>query len=164
MLRRAFTLVEMMIVVLVMAIVAAAVLPNATADGTIRLVSAVNMLAADIEYAQSVSLSDPDDPALFRIDEKAEQYWLARASDPETPITKPGGDPYVVTYGQGGDATFPGIDVDLVDEENDVAFDAFGRLAQPGDRTIRLSSPVSGAMRVVVSADTGSVFIKGDDG
>lgn len=164
MLRRAFTLVEMMIVVMLMAVVAVAVLPNATADGTIRLVAAVNMLVADVEYAQSLSLTDPNDPVLFRIDEEAEMYWLARTSDPETPIDKPSGEPYTVTYGTTGDPTFPGIEVDLVDEGNDVAFDAFGRLAMPGDRTIRLSSPISGTMRVVVSADTGSVFIEADGG
>lgn len=162
--RAGFTLTEMLIVVALMGVVAMAILPNATADGTIRLVSAVNMLIADIEYAQSLSLEEPDDPILFRIDEPNEQYWLARASDPDTPIDTPNGEPYLVTFGPGGDATFPGITVDLVDEGEDVAFDKFGRLNVPGDRTIRLTSPLSGTMRVVVSADTGSVFIEPGDG
>lgn len=163
MIRRAFTLIEILIVVVLMAVIAAAVLPNASADGAIRLVSAVNMLAADIEYAQSLSLDDPSDPALLRIDEANERYWLARASDPATPIDHPSGDPYVIRYGSDGDATFPGITVDLTDEKNDVAFDQFGRLASPGDRTFTLTSIVSGSMRVVVSADTGSVFIENAD-
>ena len=158
--RRAFTLVEILIVISLMAIIALAILPNATADGTIRLVSAVNMLVADIEYAQSLSLDDPSDPALLSIDEGNNRYWLARASDPATPIQHPSGDPYLISYGTDGDATFPGIFVDLTGEDKDVAFDQFGRLAIPGDRTFTVTSMVSGGMRIVVSADTGSVFIE----
>jgi len=161
--RRAFTFIELMIVVALMGIIAVIVLPNASADGAIRLVTSVNILAADIEYAQSLSLTEPGDPALVRFDEKNSLHWIAHASTPNTPITRTNGEPYEVTFGMAEDAMLRGVTLDLVDEENDIAFDEFGRLTQIGDRTVRLTSIISGTMRVIVASATGSVFLEPDD-
>jgi len=162
--RRAFTLIEMLIVVLLMGIISLAVLPNATADGTVRLVSAVNTVVADIEYAQSLALAEPSDAALVRFDQVAGAYWIAVASDPTTPILRSNGDPYLITFGDNPGVDLRGISVLLTDEKNDLAFDAFGRLTMIGERTIRLESVISGTMRVLISAETGSAFIKSDGG
>lgn len=162
MIRRAFTLIEMMIVVLLMAIVAVVVLPNASADGTVRLVSAVNMIVADIEYAQSLSLAEPSDPALVRIDEAAESYWIARASDPATPVNRPNGEPYVVTYGTDPGVDLLGVTLDLENEAKDIQYDEFGRLSTVGERVILVTSAICGTMRIRVKAETGSVYIDPD--
>ncbi|MBN4060356.1 prepilin-type N-terminal cleavage/methylation domain-containing protein [Planctomycetaceae bacterium AH-315-I19] len=162
--RRAFTFVEMMMVVILMAIIAVVVLPNSTADGTVRLVGAVNIVVADIEYAQSLSLAEPGDAALLRFDEILGRYWIALSSDPTTPIARANGDPYVVTFGAAGGVDLIGIVVDLENEMNDLQYDAFGRLSMLGQRTIRLTSATSGTMRIVITAETGSVFIEPDGG
>ena len=161
--RAGFTLVELMIVVLLMGVIAVAVLPNASADSTVRLVSAVNTLVGDVEYAQSRSLAEPADPVLIRVNAKTERYWLALESDPDTPITRTNGDPYIVSFGNDPTADLTGVAVELIDGEDDVLFDAFGRLKVPGDRVFRLTSFASGTMLVEINADTGSAFINPDD-
>ncbi len=50
-------MLELMIVLAIMAIAAAIVVPIASSAGSMRLRAAVNMVAADLEYAKSMSIS-----------------------------------------------------------------------------------------------------------
>jgi type II secretion system protein H len=51
-----FTLIELLVVVVILAVAAAIVVPMASSGATMQLRSAVNMLAADLEYAKSLSI------------------------------------------------------------------------------------------------------------
>jgi prepilin-type N-terminal cleavage/methylation domain-containing protein len=55
--RPGFTLIELMIVVVILAIAAAIVVPMASSAGSMQLRAAGNMVAADLEYAKSMSIS-----------------------------------------------------------------------------------------------------------
>lgn len=57
MVRHAFTLIELMVVMFVLAIAAAIVVPMASSAGTVQLRSAATMVAADLEYAKSMAIS-----------------------------------------------------------------------------------------------------------
>ncbi len=55
--RRGFTLIELMIVMVILAIAAAMVVPMASYAGTMQVRAAGNMVAADLEYAKSMAIS-----------------------------------------------------------------------------------------------------------
>jgi prepilin-type N-terminal cleavage/methylation domain-containing protein len=73
--RHGFTMIELLIVVAILAIAAAIVVPMASSAGSMQLRAAVNMVAADLEYAKSMSISrgqryavvfDTQDGAFYR--------------------------------------------------------------------------------------------------
>ena len=55
--RHGFTMIELLIVVAILAIAAAIVVPMASSAGSMQLRAAGNMVAADLEYAKSMSIS-----------------------------------------------------------------------------------------------------------
>ena len=52
-----FTMIELLMVIVIMAIAAAVVVPMASSAASMQLRSAANMVAADLEYAKSMSIS-----------------------------------------------------------------------------------------------------------
>jgi hypothetical protein len=63
-----------------------------------------------------------------------------------------------VTFGEGTGEFLEGLGVKLDGAAESVVFDAFGRLNQPDDVTVTLSSP-TGDLVVRVAASTGSVYV-----
>ena len=55
--RHGFTMIELMVVMAILAVMAAIVVPMASSAGTMQLRAALNVLAADLEYAKSLSIS-----------------------------------------------------------------------------------------------------------
>ena len=53
----AFTLVEILVVIVILAIAAATVIPMMSSAGSIQIRSAAQMIAADLEYAKSMAIS-----------------------------------------------------------------------------------------------------------
>jgi len=157
---RAFSLINLMITIAVMAIVAAAVLPSVASGNQVNVTGAAYLLASDLEYAQSISLAEPDEPALVRFDVDAGAYWIARAGSPDTPILRANGrDPYRVEFGRGDAAAASDVAIALTGAVDDaVAFDGFGRLATPDDAVVTLTGQ-HGVRRVRIDADTGVVTI-----
>lgn len=159
--RRAFTLINMLITVAVMAIVAAAIMPSLASGNQISVAGAAYILASDLEYTQSISLAEPDDPAVLRFDLDAGAYWIARADEPDTPILRINGrDPYRVVLGEGDALHAQGVAITLAGAPDDtIAFDGFGRLETLSDAVVTLTS-ASGVRRVRIDADTGFVVIE----
>lgn len=158
--RAAFTLIELMIALVVVAILAVVVVPAMAPEDAVKVVSASHLLASDLEYAQSGSLSDPSDPIVIVFDDEAPRYWLARASDPETPIERPGsGGAYVIEMGIEPARQLEGVRFEPGNVENaTIAYDAFGRLDQLDDAFVRVYNH-TGEIYVSVSAATGSVSV-----
>lgn len=161
--RRAVTFVDTMMAVGVLALLTLIALPALGPDQPLRVISAATVLASDIEFAQSASLSTPSDPVVVRFDEAGGRYWLARSSDTEVPIDRPGrppGTPYLVQFGSGDALYLAGVAC-ATDNVPDgaLAFDPFGRLDQLGDARVTLTN-ASGSATVLVSASTGSVAIE----
>jgi type II secretory pathway pseudopilin PulG len=158
--RSGFTLVNLMTTVAVIAILAGMTAVSLAPDDRARVVGAAQMLASDLEYAQALSLADPDRPAVLRVDAAGEGYWIARAETPGTPVETPSGEAYIVILGQEDAATFAGVDLEVVSGATDgwVEFDAFGRLVELSDAVLSVS--LNGETRLVrVSASTGFVAI-----
>lgn len=161
---RAFSLIDTMMAIVIIGIAVLIAIPGAAPSQSLRLVGAATTLVSDLEYAQSATLAAPIDPTVVRILDDPPMYWLARVSEPDKPISRPGStQSYVVEFGSGDQAYLGEVMVGLMDPggtvvAGTVAFDAFGRLGSADDARIRLSNS-SGEIFVEVRASTGSVAI-----
>lgn len=157
--RRAFTLVEVLVVVAIIAVTAAVVLPRLTDDAVLRLRGAASILISDVEYAQVLSISHPDNPVVVRFDAAKSRYWLAYASAPDAPLNRPGtNQPYDVTFGQGRAASVGDIGVSVQNMPGEtVAFDASGRLVD-FSASPRITLTVDNrTLTLVIAPMTGSI-------
>jgi len=129
--RRGFTLIDLMVTITVIVVMAALVVPRLKDDARLRLIGASRMLASDIELAQLMTIANPEDPTVLRIQAGTGEYWLAPASTPDDPIDRsgvPGG--YRVIFGQGDAMHAGGVTLAPADIENDtLTFNAQGGVA-----------------------------------
>src|SRR5262245_48745623 len=86
--RRGFTLIDLMVTIAVLAVAAAVIIPGVSNNDRLRLMAAANVMTSDIELAQVMTISFPNDPIVVRFDPDNATYWLARPADPDTPISR----------------------------------------------------------------------------
>lgn len=159
----AFTLVELLIAILILAVAIGIAVPALQPNDRARLVSAAGLVASDLEYAQSLSIAQPDERALIKFDPDnpdGATYWIARESDPDTPILKPYSDvPYTVTFGAGAASEMANVSIALIGADDQIMFDSVGRLNPVTNVRVRLTND-GGSLDVAVSAATGFVTIE----
>ncbi|MHC4564080.1 MAG: hypothetical protein ACYS8X_15085 [Planctomycetota bacterium] len=124
------------------------------------------MRASDIELAQLMTIANPEEPTVVRLQSGTGEYWLASAAAPEVPIDRadvPAG--YRVIFGQGDAVHAAGVTIAATDIDNGIlAFNAQGGIenltSEPtvlltlGSRWIKLHiAPTTGA--ITESADPG---------
>lgn len=85
--RRGFTLIEIIIVVVILAIAAMAAIPMMSSASSVQIRSAANLIAADLEYAKSMSISMGTN---YRVefDASTESYGIYKEGE-TTPIEHP---------------------------------------------------------------------------
>ncbi len=156
---RGYTLLEMLIVVTIIGSVAVLVRPGFVDDSRLRLQAAASILASDIQYAQSLSISSPGDPALIHFETTSPSWWIARVSDPETPVNRTdNGQPYVVTLGGGRGASAAGVGYALIDMPlGEIGFTPQGALTSLFDNPQIELSMGDYTITLTVSAATGIV-------
>lgn len=160
--RQGFTLVELIMTVLVIAIAAAMVVPRMTDSAATRALAAARMLAADLEYAQVYSITHSDDVCVVVFDTTNHRYDLALASDTATPLTHPTSlQPYRITFGQGQAYALTGVQITAVSVggDNQLKFGAYGQLDQAANATITVTCDGASAV-VTVDAVTGETTIQ----
>lgn len=157
-----FTLINVMVSVGVLAVLAGAMVSTLTPDDRARALGAARLVASDLEFAQSLSLSQPHDPAVVVFDAVNDGYWVARDSDPETPVERPDGSPYVVIFGEGNATAFEGVDIRAGAGGGVVTFDAFGRLDATADAGLLVGLAEEYSL-VTVSSSTGFTTIARTD-
>lgn len=85
---RAFTLAEMIVVMVILGVMAALVMPYAVSNGGTQAQGAARMLAADIEYAQNLATCTQA-WVQVNFDAPNNHYWITNASgDVPHPITQ----------------------------------------------------------------------------
>jgi type II secretory pathway pseudopilin PulG len=118
-------MLELMVVLAIIAIAAAIVVPIASSAGSMQLRAAVTMLAADLEYAKSMSISRGQRYSVV-FDSANEQYQIAEPNG--TAIAHPVkiGHPYVVNFRN--DSRLSGVDIVSADFDgaSTVGFDYLG--------------------------------------
>jgi type II secretion system protein H len=151
--RRAFSLIELMVVVVVLAIMAAMVVPELTGRGDMAAMAAARRLMADLEYAQNLAITSQT-PVTVTFDLAGNFYRLTNANGQiEHPITHSSS--FVVDFdtlaGSAGTRisaeTFPG---------NALTFDVLGAPDNAGSATLTCSSR---SYAVSVASVTGRVNV-----
>lgn len=135
--RPAFTMVELAIAAVVVAILTVAAWPNREADDQNRLDAAISRLEADIEYARNLSLTTPADPAVLKVDMDGDKYWISKLNDPDkkpirNPVTRKD---YVVQLGRAGDSSVRNVSIvaNNFGAEQMLKFDAYGGINTDGN-------------------------------
>jgi prepilin-type N-terminal cleavage/methylation domain-containing protein len=125
-----FTIVELLVTLTVIATLSVLIIPTFQDDAQLRVMAAASLLASDIEYAQVLSVSQPDDPVVVQFDTANATYWLAYADAPEEPLIRPDtGDPYLVEFGAGRGEPALDVSIWLIDLPDDrLSFDSNGGL------------------------------------
>ncbi len=123
--RQAFTLIELMVVIVILAVAAAIVVPMASSAGTMQLRAAVNMVSADLEYAKSMAISRGQMYSVV-FDTMAESYQLQDQGGTviQHPVKK--GFTYVVNFRTDGRLGQVNIASANFDGGNRVKFDYLG--------------------------------------
>lgn len=156
--RCGFTSIELLMVVVVVAILVVASIPDQSSADSQRGLNFSIKLESDIAYAQSLSLADPSDPMVLRVDTDANIYWLAKSSAPNTPIAHPTtGKPYVVVAGDSTKDGFQGVLIKGIEFGGDdtLTFDSVGGIDQDRPAKVQLSCGDSG-FEVELSATMGT--------
>ncbi len=156
---RAFTLIEMLVTVTVLAIVAATVAPMLNNDGRLQVMAAAELVASDIEFAQMMTIAYPSDPMAVCFSAKEKKYWIAYAATPAEPIARPNsGEPYVVEFGVGRATGAADVAMTLNQMTDDsLTFDSSGGLLDFTKTPLIQLGTGSGAITLSIAAMTGSV-------
>ncbi len=128
-----FTLIDLMVTLTIIAVMATVLLPRMDDGGRLRLMAGARLLASDIEMAQIMTISNPADPIVVKFEPTLGTYWLAPASDPDTPILRPGATQvYKVVFGHGRGRTAKDVTLALTDvTDNTLAFNEQGGILDP---------------------------------
>lgn len=157
--RRGFTLLELMVCVTILAVAAVVVTPMFRDGDRLQVVAAARILASDIELAQVMTISFPDQPVVVRFEPAESMYWLAYSFDPETPIYRAGTEEfYLVRMGVGRASAAAGVTMALEEiDDNTLAFNPQGGLmdftAAPGIELSRTGSTI----RLAIAPTTGRI-------
>jgi prepilin-type N-terminal cleavage/methylation domain-containing protein len=158
----AFTLIELVIVLAILAIAAAIVVPMASSAGGLQLRAAANLLAADLEYAKSMAISRGQRYSVV-FDTLNETYQI---EDPNgTVIAHPvkKGFPYRVDFRHEGRLSQVNIAAVSFNATNEVKFDPLGTPFDGGDGPLNsgtVTLQAGGASKVITVAPvTGFVTI-----
>jgi len=164
--RRGFTLVELLVCVVILAIFAAMAIPYLGRNHADRAMGAASLLVSDLRFAQIASMSNAQDPVVVRFKVSGTGYWLARLSSPNAPIIRPDtGAAWDVTMGVDRARTATGVGVATANIANQtLRFTPLGSVHAPtGTPTITLtaSGPGGPARSAVVTIDpiTGSTSV-----
>ena len=148
-----FTLVELLIVIMIMAIAAAVAMPMMGETDSTRLTCAARLLVADLDFAKMESITHADDPRVVVFDQGTHSYHIAASSAPSTPITNIiANQPYTVQFGTGRAAKLTGVTIQSysLDGDNQLEFGSFGQLDQTTTATITLQA---GSATITVQID-----------
>ena len=147
--KKAFTLVEMLIVVVIIAIAAMIAIPQIGSASVFKLNAAVNVIASDLEYAKSLAISRQSCYSVI-FDTASESYRIVDENGNDIENEFKGGDSYVVDFKK--DSRLQNVDISAVniDGTNSISFDY---LASPYSGTDLTSSLIDNA---VITLSTGN--------
>jgi len=153
-----FTLVEIVIVVVILAIASALMIPMLSSAGSMQLGSAANIIAADLEYAKSMAITKGQNFTVD-FDEANESYRIKDQSGGviKHPVKK--GFDYIVSFRD--DSRLSRVDIVDVDfdSQSKVTFNYLGSPVNDNGGFIRLGADGVG-MKVNVEPVTGFISIE----
>jgi prepilin-type N-terminal cleavage/methylation domain-containing protein len=161
MIRRAMTLLELMLVLAVLAVVAALVMPMAVHGDSVTVDATARLLSSDLEHAQMLALSRPDHRIALAVDEDGRGWKIVDADAPgvalvDTIDASHQGRMLSVRCGEGRAAL--ALDVSVGPTGSMIIFDPLGGLETLGGPAKQLSVEIRDSSRSVsIDPDTGFV-------
>lgn len=162
---RAFTLMEILTVVCILGIIAAALVPPLENNVlSPRLRTAANTLAADIDFCASECIAQPSAPRAITFSTSTNQYSLIDFNA-GIPLKFPAdGQPYTNDFSTGRNAQLSGVTLQSVTSGGtpvtSVTFDAYGRPLLTADLILTLAFK-GNTLTVTVKYTTGDISITG---
>jgi prepilin-type N-terminal cleavage/methylation domain-containing protein len=163
--RRAFTLFEIILVVLILGIIAAALVPPLGNNlYSPRLRTAANVLAGDLDFCASECIAQPSAPRIISFDLTGNTYTVLDFNASQ-PVKHPADSrDFINDFATGRNAQLAGVKIQSVlcgaTPKTTVGFDAYGRPMLSSDLVITLSYN-SQTLTVTVKSTTGDVSIAG---
>jgi prepilin-type N-terminal cleavage/methylation domain-containing protein len=122
---RAFTLIEVLMVVMIIAIGAVLAIPMISSGADFQLRAAANIIAADLEYAKSLAITNQDNYSII-FDAGNESYEMHDSNGEivDDPVRPSGG----IAVDFANDSRFSQVDIETVsfDSTDTVIFDYLG--------------------------------------
>ena len=155
--KRAYTLVEVLIVVVIIGIAGAIIVPQILASGTLGVQAAARMIIADILYAQNEAIAQQSDRHIV-FDAANDSYKLTDAEGTTLSVEWKSGNTenYIVNFAN--DSRFQGVRINSADfgGSADLAFDDLGTPTSGGTVVIEFKGD---RYQVTVAAFTGRVTV-----
>jgi|GEM_PF-1469772 len=107
--RRGFTLIEILIVVLIIATLSSLSMDLFRPCDEERIESAVRLFTRDVEWARSATLTNPDDPASIRLVQNGTGWFISRNSTPTVAMIGSDGSSMTRTMGVGMSEAATGV-------------------------------------------------------
>ena len=156
--RNGFTMIEILILAVILAIVAVTAVPMLSSAGTIQIRAAANMIAADLEYAKSMAISRGQNYSVV-FDQNADSYQIMDQGGVILHPVKKGFN-YVVDFQS--DSRLSRVDIAGANFAgaggvNDVTFDSLGSPDSGGTVSLQASGT---AVTIRVEPITGYISIQ----
>lgn len=162
---RAFTLVEILVVVTILGIAAAIIVPQMGSRGDLKAAAAARLIMADLIYAQNRAISTQTKHYVtFSTSSTPQSYRIVTSMTPLVNITHPitKASEYAVTFGTNGTPGLSDISLGTVSFEGKttIAFDELGvpYYYDPGSNTTTALS-TSGGSTIAVTCGTFTLTI-----
>jgi len=151
----AFTLIELMVVVAVLALTSLLVVPHIANSATFEVQGAARAVSSDLLYAQSQAIANQATrKVIFNVNSNS--YRLTDGSDVTLPAPWLGGS-YIVSFGSGSQFGKVAIDSPDFGNQSEVVFDETGA-PQNGGTVDVIAGPHR--YRVTVTAFTGRISVE----
>ena len=150
-----FTLIEIIIVVVILAIAAMTAIPLMSSAGSVQIRSAANMIAADLEYARSMAISRGQNYSVV-FDESTESYSIKDQSVAVIPHPVKKGFDYIIDFQN--DSRLNKVDITSVNfnSTDSVLFDCLGSPDNGGTISLNANGPTA---TITVEPVTGYISI-----
>ncbi len=136
--------------------------PQFTGSSRMRLTTAANVLAADIEFCENDCITHPNDLRVIRFNTSNNTYWVALVSSADTPINHPEDSmPYQNDFLTGRNVRLTGISISSISigsSATSITPDAYGSPNLSADATVNLTDGTY-TITITINASTGDVSI-----
>ncbi|MEQ9452958.1 MAG: prepilin-type N-terminal cleavage/methylation domain-containing protein [Phycisphaeraceae bacterium] len=152
---RAFTLVELLLVITIIGVIMGMAAPMLRGSDASRIRDAARLLAADLDLARSESIAHFDNPRRLVIDDDNLGYHITYG-DGSTPITDAiTKTPYTIRFGTGRAAELASVSIAShnLGSPPHIEFGIYGQTNLPADATITLAAS---NYRITLTIDAGS--------
>ena len=159
-LRKAFTMIELMLVLAILATMAMLTIPMVRDHDATSVQAAASILRSDLERAQSMAMAYPDRRIGLRFDDDGRGWSLIDAEAPSTPLLDEfSGQPVSIRLGVGRGHVAPDVEVHAGLNDSLLVFDSLGGLENPGPPVILQLNRATQTASVRVSSSTGWISI-----